>query len=106
MEAGTISEDGDFPLPSGGKLQLTMIYSAITQLQRHSVFHMGKRGEISGPIRVLPISFSLKLQPWVGLVLVLGGFFHPSVYSCICPSSAPHPLSPSLLVAFPASFLQ
>lgn len=37
-------------------------YTTITQLQRFSVFNKGKRGEISGPVRVLPISFSLKLS--------------------------------------------
>lgn len=42
-----------------------------------SVFNMGKRGEISGPIRVLHVSFSLKLSTIVFSICQFIAIFAP-----------------------------
>lgn len=82
---GTIPEFGDFPLKWWG---VTVHYNLVNSGGLALLIREG--GEISGPIRVLLISFSLKLSTMVS--------FHLSVYSYIC---LPHPPSPfDLLSSF------
>lgn len=63
---------------NGGELQLINLLST-----GGLVLLIQERGEISGPIRVLPISFSLKLSTMV--------FFHLPVFGYICFPHSPFP---------------